>query len=107
MGEDYWRAFIAAMQTGGAEAALGVSQRFDGRVEETASLMPPLEAAAFRQAVEADRERLIQEYQSDPAGLKRRLGVSLGIDGAPPMGRASSGIGGLVARTAVRATVWE
>lgn len=107
MVEDYWRAFIPAMQTGGADAALGVSQRFDERIEETASLMPPLDAAAFRQTVEAERERLIQEYQSDPVGLKNRLGVGLGIDGAQPRARGSSGMGDLVVRTAVRATIWE
>lgn len=109
MVEDYWRAFIPAMQTGGMEAAVGVSERFNERVEETASLMPPLDAAAFRQAVEAERERLMAEYQSDPVGLKTRLGVGLGIDGPQPRGRApaSGGMGNLVVRTAVRATVWD
>ena len=105
--EDYWRALIPAMQTGGAEAAFGVSQRFEERVEETASLMPPLEAAAFRQSVEAERERLMAQYQSDPVALKNRLGIGLGIDAPQPRARASSGMGNLVVRTAVRATIWE
>jgi hypothetical protein len=107
MVEDYWRALIPAMQTGGAETAFGVSQRFEERVEETASLMPPLEAAAFRQSVEAERERLMAEYQSNPVALKQRLGVDMGIDGPQPRARASSSMGDLVVRTAVRATIWE
>jgi hypothetical protein len=59
----------------GAEAALGASEKFDERIEQTASLMPSVEAAAFRQTVEAEREQLIQQYQFDPVCLKNRLGV--------------------------------
>lgn len=107
MVEDYWRAFIPAMQTGGAEAAFEVTQRFEERIEQTASLMGPLEAAAFRQAVEAEREQLMQEYQADPVRLKTRLGLSLGVDAPEPRSRDSSGLGGLAVRTAVRATIWD
>jgi len=107
MVEDYWRAFIPAMQTGNPELGLGIAQRFDERIDKTASLMEPLEAAAFRQAVEAERERLLQEYQTDPIALKRRLGINLGIDDTQPRRRASDGMGGLMVRTAVRATIWE
>jgi hypothetical protein len=107
MVEDYWRAYIPAGQTGGMEAALEISQRFEERVEQTAQLMEPLEAAAFRQAVEAERERLIQEYTADPAAMKLRLGINLGIDAPTQRRRGSSGLGELAVRTAVRATVWE
>lgn len=107
MVEDYWRAYIPAIQTSGKEAALEVSQRFEQRVEQTAQLMDPLEAAAFRQAVEAKRERLIQEYTADPAALKLRLGINLGVDAPAQRRRGSGGLGDIAVRTAVRATVWE
>lgn len=108
MVEDYWRARIPAMQTGGFEASMEIAQRFEKRIEETAGLMPPLEAAAFRQAIDAERERLIQEYTSNPAALKRRLGINLGVD-APMHAQVGGGsaLGGLAVRTAVRATIWE
>lgn len=107
MVEDYWRAYVPAMQTSGMEAALQVSQRFEQRVEQAAHLMDPLEAAAFRQAVEAERERLIQEYTADPVALKRRLGISLGVDAPAQRRGGSSGLGELAVRTAARATIWE
>jgi hypothetical protein len=108
MVEDYWRARIPAMQSGGLSAALEVAQRFEERMEETANLMPPLEAAAFRQALDAERERLLQEYTDNPVALKTRLGINLGVD-APRQHRTggSGDLGGLVVRTAARATVWE
>jgi hypothetical protein len=108
MVEDYWRARIATMQTGDLKAAMEIGQRFDERIEETAGLMPPLEAAAFRQSIEAERERLIQEYTQDPVALKLRLGINLGVD-APVHTQVSeaNALGGLVVRTAVRATIWE
>lgn len=106
MVEDYWRAYIPAVQTSGMEAALEVSQRFEQRVEQTAQLMAPLEAAAFRQAVDAERERLIQEYTADPAALKLRLGINLGVEAPAQRRRGSAGLGDIAVRTAVRATVW-
>jgi hypothetical protein len=108
MVEDYWRTRIPAMQTGGLNASMEISQRFEERIEETASLMPPLEAAAFRQAIDAERERLIQEYTDDPVALKLRLGINLGVD-APvqQLHGGGGGLGGLAVRTAVRATIWE
>lgn len=84
MVEDYWRAVIPASQSD-PSAAIGVTKRFEERVEETARLLQPVEAAAFRQAVDAERERLLQEYQANPAALKRRLGVPLGVDAEPPL----------------------
>ena len=108
MVEDYWRARIPAMQNDGMAASLEVTQRFEERIEEAARLMPPLEAAAFRQTLDAERERLIQEYTADPVALKLRLGINLGVD-APGQAHVGGGggLGGLAVRTAVRATVWE
>jgi hypothetical protein len=96
------------MQAGGVSAFNDVSQRFEQRIQQTAGSMEPAAAASFLQRVDAERERLMAEYTSDPVALKRRLGVSLGID-SPSVrsSRAKSDLGGLVVRTAVRATIWE
>jgi hypothetical protein len=70
-------------------------------------MLTPIEAAAFRQAVDAEREALLNEYERDPAGLKRRLGISLGVDALPVNVSQKMGLGELAVRTAVRATIWE
>ena len=108
MVEDYWRIVIPAMQTGGADAFADVSSRFEERIKQTAALLPPVEAAAFSQTIDAEREKLIQEYQANPVALKKRLGIDLGRD-ASEVHKTSGrqGLGELAVRTAVRATVWE
>jgi hypothetical protein len=107
MVEDYWRTFVSLAQTHTA-AAQDASRRFDERVGQTADRMEPLEASAFLQAVEAERERLGSEYAANPAAQKRRLGIPLGNDApASYQGRSASNLGNLVVRTAVRATIWE
>jgi hypothetical protein len=108
MVEDYWRGLISAMHNGGQEAAAEVSVRFEDRVQQTAALLEPLDAAAFLQTVEAERESLVAEYNANPGGLKQRLGLALGVD-APVTQRANAslGLGELAVKTAVRATVWE
>jgi hypothetical protein len=66
MVEDYWRALIPAMQNGGSLVG-EIGQRFEQRVNHTATLLPPVEGAAFLQAIEAEREQMISAYQADPA----------------------------------------
>lgn len=102
--EDYWRAFITAMQLHGSDAA---SHEFDGRIAEASRALGPMEALSFAQAVEADREKLMAEYVSDPGALKRRLGLSLGTDRKTKRRSGGQELGNLAVRTAVRATVWE
>jgi hypothetical protein len=108
MVEDYWRARFSAAQSGNVALAEEISVRFEQRVQQTAALLPVIEAAAFHQAIEAEREKILTDYENDPAALKKRLGVSLGID-APLKGHRTGrqGLGELAVRTAVRATVWE
>jgi hypothetical protein len=106
MVEDFWRAMIPAMQNGGSVQEIG--QRFEENVQTAAAQLPPIEGAAFIQAIEAEREKMIAEYQANPAALKRRLGLALGVD-APHHSAHSRGqqhLGGLVVETAVRATIW-
>lgn len=108
MVEDYWRAVIPAMQNQNVELFKDIAQRFEKRIADTAASLAPLEKAAFEQAMEAEREIMIAAYQEDPAALKQRLGVPLGIDS--PRYQHVSGrqsLGEIAVKTAVRATVWE
>jgi hypothetical protein len=107
MVEDYWRAYVPAMQNSGIEAALEINQRFEERIERTAERLDPIEAAAFLQTIDAEREKLMAEYMRDPVALKDRLGIPLGVDEPRTRRRQGSDLGGLAVRTAVRATVWE
>ena len=107
MVEDYWRTLIPALQNGGAAAFQKIGTRFEQRIAETAALLPPIESAAFIQTVDAERERMIAEYKADPVALKKRLGVSLGIDTPAHRTYQRQGIGEMAVRTAVRATIWE
>ena len=107
MVEDYWRAVIPAMQGGDQQTVLEIAQRFEARVDATAKLLPPVEAAAFQQAVDTARERVVAEYQANPTALKRRLGIALGVDAPARRQRETDDLGRLAVRTAVRATVWE
>lgn len=108
MVEDYYRTLIPAMQTNGIAGFEQTSQHFEQRVRQTADLLPPVEAAAFLQQVEAERERLMTEYRADPISLKRRLNISMGADclsSREP--RSGNNLGGLAVRTVVRATIWQ
>jgi hypothetical protein len=109
MVEDFWRAMIPAMQSGNTAAAGDIGQRFERLLAETSERMEFVEGMEFRLAVEGERDLMIAEYQANPAALKRRLGLPLGLD-APTDRRTSSAasdLGQLAVRTAVRATVWE
>lgn len=109
MVEDYWRAVLPAMQSQNLAVAQEIGQRFEQRIQQAAAQLPPIDAAAFLQAVEAEREKILAEYQSNPGALKTRLGVPLGIDAPLKTARPTSGssLGELAVRTAVRATIWE
>jgi hypothetical protein len=106
--EDYWRTLIPATQAGGAAQFMQVSQEFETRINATAAALDPVEGAAFLQAVDAERQSIASEYEANPAAVKRRLGVPLGVD-APQVAAAAVGadLAGVAVRTAVRATVWE
>lgn len=107
MVEDYWRSVLPVMQSKNIAAAAEIMKNFDRRVSDTAKTMSPLEAAAFQTTVEAERERLLAEYRTNPSGLKRRLNISLGVDAKLARSRSRNGLGELAVRTVVRASVWE
>jgi len=107
MVEDYWRTIIQAMQNGGMADFQEIGSRFEQRIAQTAALLPPIEAAAFIQTVDAEREKMMAEYKTDPVSLKNRLGLALGIDAPAHHTYQRQGIGEMAVRTAVRATIWE
>ncbi len=106
--EDYWRAMIPLMQAREIAAAQELGEKFEQRIQKVADSLAPLELASFLQAMDAEREKLIAEYKADPYALKQRLGTPqfAGAPAAQPH-HGNGGLGNLVVRTAVRATVWE
>ena len=99
------------MQNGGLAAATDMSNRFEQRIAETARLLPPVEGAAFRQRVDTERGRLLDEYSAGPIAFKNLLGIAMGYDAVaasvPYRSHSGHGLGDLVARTTIRATIWE
>jgi hypothetical protein len=105
MVEDFWRSFLAVAKQNphvGKESIV----RFDERIRATAALMQTQQAASFLQTVDEEREILFDEYQRDPEALKQRLGLAPSFAPALVIHRQQM-LGEVVARTAVRATVWE
>jgi hypothetical protein len=103
--ESYWRAFLT-IGTRDPTVALEVGRLFETKLEEIATGLGGAHGQAFLQAVERERERLLQEYEADHAMFRRRLGVPQMPSTEPPV-RQQASIGETVLRTAVRATVWE
>ena len=102
MAEDHWRSFLAVAATS-AEIGAASIRRFEERIHATAALMAPGDAATFLKAMQEERNMLVDEYERDPETLKRRLGFAPGVQAHT----GQQGIGGMVVRTAVRATVWD
>ena len=107
--EDFWRTFIPLAQSGRSDLATEAGGRFEQRIADTAALMHPVDATNFLKFVDAYRDIVLSEYHSNPAALKRRLGIALGNDAAVQQVRSyrHQTLGDVAVRTAVRATVWE
>jgi hypothetical protein len=104
MVEDYWRSYIP-MCSQNPSAAIEIRRRFDDRIAATASLMPKEKADEFLQAIDVERLRLCNENECYPDAQKRRLGIQVNRIQQPSYHR--QGMGEMVVRTAVRATIWE
>jgi hypothetical protein len=105
MVEDFWRSFLAVAKHNpnvGRESIL----RFEERIKATGALMQPEQASVFLQTIDEEREILFNEYQRDPEALKQRLGLAPSVTPALVIHHQQS-LGEMVARTAVRATIWE
>ena len=89
-------------------AAANLINRFDERIASMAAMMAPEKARLFVTSIENERDKLFAEYQQNPIALKTRLNIQSTphqITIQPT--RSGQGFGSLVARTAIRATVWE
>lgn len=102
--EEHWRQFLTFAVEGSTDLGRLVITRFDERTRAIAATMAPDQGRTFLAMVEEERGWILDEYTYSPAALKRRLGV-----GTPPKPRAHSkrqGMGEMVAKTAVRASIW-
>ena len=105
LAEDHWRAFLTAAQRQNSELAMEEVAGFDKLLKPIAEKLGS-DGPAFLAAVDRARDRLQQEYDVDRVALRRRLGISLPEPVQPPVIYGGS-VGGMVVRTAIRATIWE
>ncbi len=105
--EDYWKGFLEIVAVRGQEAALEYTHRFNDVTQRAADQLGD-GRTRYLAMIEAERERLFEEYNRDPDAQKRRLGVPIPLSGPEPAHRPRQNmpIGQLAVRTAVRATVW-
>jgi len=108
-----WKSFLEISVANGMPAAAMYISRFEAEIAQQAAEIEaktefPGLGEQYLAYIEEERERLLQEYQRDPAALRRSLGAPPLIQQTAPArqdGRRMS-MGELAARTAVRATVW-
>ncbi|MGN6231477.1 MAG: hypothetical protein ACTHNZ_09965 [Trinickia sp.] len=117
MARDYWRGCLEIFATGGAAAAAIYATKFEEVVARKAA---EIEAetgiaglgAQFIAYVQEERERLLQEFERDPAALSRSLDASPLTPAPAPIPAPTQprnqrmSVGEMAVRTAVRATVW-
>jgi hypothetical protein len=107
MVEDFWRSFIS-VAVDNPQIGLQSIQHFDKRIQSIAAVMEPERSTLYLQTVEEERDKLFQEYNRNPDGLKCRLGLSAPRPvPAPVVHHQRQSMGEMAVRTAVRATVWE
>jgi hypothetical protein len=73
--ENYWGAFLRVGTQDLAEAK-ELTSTFERRTEEIAAGLGGEYGHALRVLVARERERLLREYEADPAAFRRRLGVA-------------------------------
>lgn len=105
MVEENWRQFLAFAATGSQQLGAQVIARFDEKNKLAAAKMPPDQGKAFLDAIEAERDLIFDEYTASPEALKKRLGVSSGGP-TPTLTSSRQGLGEVVVKTAVRASIW-
>lgn len=113
LAQDYWREFLELSVTSGREAALIYMTKFQEVIVRKATEYEAESGIAgigerYLAYIQEERDRLLQEYQRDPGGLRRSLGApSLPqMPAATPNTSQRMSIGEMAVRTAVRATVW-
>ena len=103
--EDHWRQFLTLAHSD-MRKAVGTVHSFKAMVKEMTAHMPEPDASVFRQTVEAERQKLADEYDRNPGALRARLGLATPLPAFMPS-RNRQGMDELVVRTADRATIWE
>ena len=103
--EDRWRTFFSLVHIDKSKA-IAAMKSFDATIKTMSESMPEPDASFFRQTIEAEREKILDEYERNPDALKARLGLTNQMS-ASTRSQNRQGLGELAVRTAVRATVWE
>lgn len=106
MCEENWRQFLSFAAAGSRDLGQQVILRFDAKNKARADAMEPDAAKAFLAVVEEEREKIFDEYTSNPDGLKRRLGVTAPAPQVSAPHSNRQGMGEMVVKTAVRASIW-
>lgn len=108
MVEEHWRAFLTFASTGAIDLGKDCITRFEEDIEKIGSSMSAVNAVAFVEMMDEERDRIHAEYVRSPEKLKARLGVtSPSQQEIIVRGRQPLSLGEVAVRTAVRATVWE
>lgn len=104
--EENWRQFLTFSSQGSKELAEQIIQRFDEKNQVRAARMSGGQGDSFLAMIEDERDKIFDEYSRSPHALKARLGiVDTGPINTPAVG-ARQGLGELVVKTAVRASIW-
>jgi hypothetical protein len=108
MVEDHWRGFIPVAAAGNMQVTAQCIKNIEDRIRDTTALMEPHKAKIFSQAVDEERELVLNEFKRSPDALKRRLGLLPITQPAPvTIQYRRQSIGDMAVRTAIRATIWE
>ena len=109
MVEDSWRAFLSYAAAGSRELGVATIARLDERSREISRSLEPALGQRFLATIEEERGKIFDEYTTNPAALKQRLGVAVPVPSAAlaAHGQSRQDLGELVVRTAIRATIWE
>jgi len=103
--EHHWRTFIILAPLDMKKAFKSLHD-FDAMINEGASRMTEPEKSIYLQTIEAERQKLADEYDRNPDALKARLGISTSTPNYVPSYHRQT-MDEMIVRTAVRATVWE
>lgn len=102
--EENWRQFLNFASQGSQALGAQVIQRFEEKTQALAAKMPPEQGEAFLAMIEEERDKIFDEYTASPESLKKRLGVAEAV--SAPIPRNRQGVGEMVVKTAVRASIW-
>jgi len=111
--EDFWRTLVSvARLSHSASESQGklheVERTFRARLDQIARRFSPVEASAFREAVEAEDKALALLRQTDRAAFLQRLGLPDDkIASTSGIAQHHQSLGEMAVKTAVRAAVWE